>query len=178
MYALTRSSSALPGIGSFTSEVERLRAMPYPQLPACQMILSVTGDLFTHGRHPRRPFKVILARGRQPASLQARQSTLPSLLRTVRAPSARSPARAGDQRSGPGLVRSHVELRERELGVALFDRIGRTIALTEARRHFLAEATAILQHVGAFERLGLIMICSIAPGVRQALCRWGASQAR
>lgn len=30
----------------------------------------------------------------------------------------------------------------------------------------------------AFERLGLIMICSIAPGVRQALCRWGASQAR
>src|SRR5215831_6012094 len=41
----------------------------------------------------------------------ARQSTLPSLLRTVRAPSARSRARAGDQRSRPGLVRSHVELR-------------------------------------------------------------------
>jgi DNA-binding transcriptional LysR family regulator len=40
-----------------------------------------------------------------------------------------------------------IKALERELGVALFDRIGRRIALTEAGRHFHAEATSILQHV-------------------------------
>jgi len=79
-----------------------------------------------------------------------------------------------------------IQALERELGVELFDRAGRRIALTEAGKHFLMEATEILAQVeratlatreigGGFAgklRVGFTESASFSPMVMSVLTRF------
>jgi DNA-binding transcriptional LysR family regulator len=78
---------------------------------------------------------------------------------------------ARDLNLTPSAVSSAIRVLEERYGVALFDRVGRGIELTEAGRIVQAEAEAVLARAGAAE-----MIMTELGGLRRGFLRLQASQ--